>query len=232
MAEKRSREQGKSFGDQKTTPKGGVIREGWRGEGADQRIVVKRLKLTPGETHRAEYETCDQEDCSSSKRCKQCAKFTKQNIKNARAHQKRREEYKPYMPIKSKADKGDVDAQWRLAWAYADGKLGLDKDDQMAFNYFQMMAEKKDCRALWRMALEYKHGWHCQEVNDAKALECFELLMDTESGFRVKSKAQAALLFVADLPGGELLLKALLADERVDPNITRWAWLHGTHMGR
>ena len=216
MAEKRSRGQGKSFGDQKTTPKGGVIREGWRGEGAEQRIVVKRLKLTPGKTHRAEYETCDQEDCSSSKRCKQCAKFTKQNIKNARTakslpgqsknereakrlflsedlaarntdqaedllvlsgdpetrsleikrrqkkiarkrmsetelqekNQKRREEYKPYMPIKSKADKGDVDAQWRLAWAYADGKLGLDKDDQMAFNYFQKMAEEKDCRAL------------------------------------------------------------------------------------
>ena len=128
MAEKRPRASGQrgSFGGQETTPNGGVIREGWRGEGADQRIVVKRLKLTPGETHRAEYETCDQEDCSSSKRCKQCAKFTKQNIKNARAHQKRREEYKrmaerinkkrreeykPHMPIKSKADKGDVDAQ-------------------------------------------------------------------------------------------------------------------------
>ena len=89
------------------------------------------MKLTPGETHRAEYETCDQEDCSSSKRCKQCAKFTKQNIKNARTaktlpgqsrkrmdekklqekNQKRREEYKPYMPIKLKADKGDVDEQ-------------------------------------------------------------------------------------------------------------------------
>merc|ERR1712185_527209 len=73
-------------------------------------------------------------------------------------NKKRREEYKPYVPIKLKADKGDVDAQWRLAWAYADGKLGLDKDDQMAFNYFQMMAEKKDCRALWRRALAYKHG--------------------------------------------------------------------------
>ena len=90
-------------------------------------------------------------------------------------NEERREKYKPYVPIKLKADKGDVDGQWRLAWAYADGELGLDKDDQMAFNYFQMMAEKKDCRALWRMALEYKHGWHCQEVNDAKALECFEL---------------------------------------------------------
>ena len=62
-----------------------MIREGRRWEGADQRIVVKRLKLTPGETHRAEYETCDQEDCSSSKRCKQCAKFTQKNIQNARA---------------------------------------------------------------------------------------------------------------------------------------------------
>ena len=84
MAEKRSRGRGKSFGGQKTTPKGGVIREGWRGDGADQRNVVKRLKLTPGETHRAEYETCDQEDCSSSKPRDQCAKFTKKNIKNAR----------------------------------------------------------------------------------------------------------------------------------------------------
>merc|ERR1719446_998658 len=74
-------------------------------------------------------------------------------------NKKRREEYEPYMPIKLKADKGDVDAQWRLAWAYADGKLGLDKDDQMAFNYFQMMAEKKDCRALWRRALAYKYKY-------------------------------------------------------------------------
>ena len=63
-------------------------------------------------------------------------------------NQERREKYKPYVPIKMKADKGDLDAQWRLAWAYADGKLGLDKDDQMAFNYFQKMAEEKDCRAL------------------------------------------------------------------------------------
>ena len=106
--------------------------------------------------HLAEYETCDQELCSCSKRCKQCAKFTKQNIKNARTaksrkrmnekelqekNQKSRQLYKPYMPIKLKADKGDVDAQWRLAWAYADGKLGLDKDDQMALNYFEKMAE-------------------------------------------------------------------------------------------
>ena len=131
------------------------------------------------------------------------------------------------MPIKLKADKGDVDDQWRLAWAYADGKLGLDKDDQMAFNYFQQMAEEKDCRALWRMAEAYKHGDLCLEVNDAKALEFAELLMDTESGTAPEnsfmgtglSKAQAILLFVADLPGGEPLFKALLADERVDPNI-------------
>merc|ERR1712185_675273 len=142
-------------------------------------------------------------------------------------NKKRREEYKPYVPIKLKADKGDVDAQWRLAWAYADGKLGLDKDDQMAFNYFQKMAEEKDCRALWRMAEAYKHGDLCLEVNDAKALEFAELLMDTESGTAPEnsfmgtglSKAQAILLFVADLPGGEPLFKALLADERVDPKI-------------
>ena len=47
-------------------------------------------------------------------------------------------------PIKLKADKGDVDEQWRLAWAYADGELGLDKDDQMALKYFQKVVEKKD----------------------------------------------------------------------------------------
>ena len=122
MAEKRSRAsgQGKSFGGQKTTPTGGVIREGWRGEGADRREVEKRLKYMPGRTHWAEYETCDQEDCSSSKRCKQCAKFTKQNIKNARTakslprmgekelqekNQKRREEYKPYNPSNRKRTK-------------------------------------------------------------------------------------------------------------------------------
>ena len=51
-------------------------------------------------------------------------------------NQERREKYKPYVPIKLKADKGDVDEQWRLAWAYADGELGLDKDDQMALKYF------------------------------------------------------------------------------------------------
>ena len=59
-------------------------------------------------------------------------------------NQERRVEYKPYMPIKLKADKGDVNGQWRLAWAYADGELGLDKDDQMALKYFQKVVEKKD----------------------------------------------------------------------------------------
>ena len=61
-----------------------MIRKCVRGEGADQRKVEKRLKFTPGQTHLAEYETCDQKNCSSSKPCKLCAKFTKQNIKNAR----------------------------------------------------------------------------------------------------------------------------------------------------
>ena len=91
MAEKKPRAQGqrKSFGVQETTPTGGVIRRGVRGEGADQRNVEKRLKFTPGQAHRAEYETCDQEDCSSSNPCKQCAKFTKKNIKNARAAKRR-----------------------------------------------------------------------------------------------------------------------------------------------
>ena len=57
-AEKKSRTPGqrKSFGVQETTPTGGVIREGWRGEGADRREVEKRLKYTPGQTHWAEYE--------------------------------------------------------------------------------------------------------------------------------------------------------------------------------
>ena len=85
MAEKpRAPRQTKSFGGQETTPTGGLIRKGVRGKGADQRKVEKRLKFTPGQAHLAEYETCDQEHCSRSKPCKQCAKFTKQNIKNAR----------------------------------------------------------------------------------------------------------------------------------------------------
>ena len=144
------------------------------------------------------------------------------------------------MPIKLKADKGDVDEQWRLAWAYADGKLGLDKDDQMAFNYFQMMAEKKDCRALWRMALAYKHGDLCLEVNDAKALEFAELLMRTESGTAPEnsfmgtwvqgtglSKGEAVLLFVADLPGGEPLLRPCLPTSAWTPRSpTRMASRH------
>ena len=86
MAENKPRapKQTKSFGGQETTPNGGLIRKGVRGKGADQRKVEKRLKFTPGQAHRAEYETCDQKNCSSSTPCKQCAKFTKQNIKNAR----------------------------------------------------------------------------------------------------------------------------------------------------
>ena len=115
MAEKISRASGQRgcFGGQKTTPKGSVIREGVRGE----REVEKRLEFTPGRVHLAEHETCDQEHCSSSKRCKQCAKFTKQNIKNARAksltgrdekerqekNKKRRKEYgEKYLQEKNK----------------------------------------------------------------------------------------------------------------------------------
>ena len=83
MAEKKRRASGQRgcFGGEKTTPNGSVIREGVRGE----REVEKRLEFTPGRVHLAEHETCDQEYCSSSKRCKQCAKFTKKNIQNARA---------------------------------------------------------------------------------------------------------------------------------------------------
>ena len=61
MKKSRGPGQRKSFGVQETTPNGGVIRKGVRGEGADQRNVEKRLKFTPIQAHRAEYETCDQE---------------------------------------------------------------------------------------------------------------------------------------------------------------------------
>ena len=116
------------------------------------------------------------------------------------------------MPIKLKADKGDVDAQWRLAWAYADGKLGLDKDDQMAFNYFQMMAEKKDCRALWRRALAYKHGV-CEPLFKA-------LLADKGVDPNITQQDGFTALIRAALLGHAPVVTLLLADGRVDPDLT------------
>merc|ERR1712185_646607 len=129
-------------------------------------------------------------------------------------NEERREKYKPYVPIKLKADKGDVDAQWRLAWAYADGKLGLDKDDQMAFNYFQMMAEKKDCRALWRRALAYKYKY----LNREPLFKA--LLADKGVDPNITQQDGFTALICAALLGHAPVVTLLLADKRVDPSVT------------
>ena len=74
------------------TPNGGVIRKGTRGEGDDQRAVIKRLQLTPGGSHEAFYETCNEEGCSQEKRCEKCKHLTNKNIENARQKKRREEE--------------------------------------------------------------------------------------------------------------------------------------------
>ena len=85
-----------SWSDQVTyqtlTPNGGVIKKGTRGEGDDQRVVEKRLQLTPGGSNEAFRETCNKEGCSQDERCKECASYTNKNIENARQKKRRKEE--------------------------------------------------------------------------------------------------------------------------------------------
>ena len=72
------------FGRQQETPNGGLIRIGTRGQGEKKRAVEKRLKLTPGETHWAEHETCDKDGCSHKSRCSLCKKTTNAAVQRSR----------------------------------------------------------------------------------------------------------------------------------------------------
>ena len=72
------------FGRQQKTPNGGLIRVGTRGQGEKKRAVERRLKLTPGETHWAEHETCDKGGCSHENRCSLCKKTTNAAVQRSR----------------------------------------------------------------------------------------------------------------------------------------------------
>ena len=91
-----------SFNKKTLTPNGSVIRKGTRGEGDDQRAVIKRMQLTPGGSHEAFYETCNEEGCSQEKMCAKCKYLTNKNIENAR-QKKRREEEKEEEEDRKKA---------------------------------------------------------------------------------------------------------------------------------
>ena len=81
---KRAPREESHFAPQVKTPRGGFVRNGWRGKGDKKRKVEKRLLLTPNGMHRAECETCDTKGCSHELRCQPCKEKTKQAVRNAR----------------------------------------------------------------------------------------------------------------------------------------------------
>ena len=228
---KRAPREESHFAQQVKTPRGGFVRNGWRGKGDNKRKVEKRLLLTPNGMHRAECETCDTKGCSHELRCQPCKEKTKQAVKNARtatgvqgttknrkramelfgdntnidamstaalSKKVRRENaevkkaeleskraynhrWDSYEYFKKKADKdNDADAQYAIGNAYEFGKLGLEKNEETAFQYYQKAADggHKDAQCL--IGIIYEDGsqeseekWR-KEKDGAKALEYYQ----------------------------------------------------------
>ena len=232
---KRAPREESHFAHQVKTPRGGFVRNGWRGKGDNKRKVEKRLLLTPNGMHRAECETCDTKGCSHELRCQPCKEKTKQAVKNARtatgvqgttknrkravelfgdntnidamstsalSKKVRRENdevkkaeleskraynhrWDSYEYFKKKADKdNDADAQYAIGNAYEFGKLGLEKNEETAFQYYQKAADggHKDAQCL--IGIIYEDGsqeseekWR-KEKDGAKALEYYQKAAD------------------------------------------------------
>ena len=222
---KRAPREKSHFAHQEKTPRGGLVRKGWRGEGDKKREVEKRLLLTPNGMHRVECETCDTKGCSHELRCQPCKEKTKQAVKNARtaigvqgttknrkravelfgdktnidamstsalSKKVRRENdevktaeleskraynhrWDSYEYFKKKADKdNDADAQYKIGCAYEFGKLGLEKNEETAFQYYQKAADggHKDAQCL--IGIAYEDGKWRKEKDGAKALEYYQ----------------------------------------------------------
>ena len=69
-----------SFGPPETTPSGGKIRRGRRGD----RYVTKRSAKTPNGVNETDHEYCGEEGCSREHPCSKCQSFNRQNRRNAR----------------------------------------------------------------------------------------------------------------------------------------------------
>ena len=212
-----------------TTPRGGFVRNGWRGKGDKKRKVEKRLLPTPNGMHRAECETCDTKGCSHELRCQPCKEKTKQAVKNARtatgvqgttknrkramelfgdntnidamstaalSKKVRRENaevkkaeleskraynhrWDSYEYFKKKADKdNDADAQYAIGCAYEFGKLGLEKNEETAFQYYQKAADGGHNHAQGLIGFAYDFGKWRKEKDGAKALEYYQKAAD------------------------------------------------------
>ena len=242
---KRAPREESHFTHQVKTPRGGFVRNGWRGKGDKKRKVEKRLLPTPNGMHRAECETCDTKGCSHELRCQPCKEKTKQAVKNARtatgvqgttknrkravelfgdntnidamstsalSKKVRRENdevkkaeleskraynhrWDSYEYFKKKADKdNDADAQYAIGCAYEFGKLGLEKNEETAFQYYQKAADGGHKDAQCVIGIVYDFGKWRKEKDGAKALEYYQKAADG-------GDAYAQMLLGDDLDG-------------------------------
>ena len=148
------------FGRQQKTPNGGLIRIGTRGQGEEKRAVEKRLKLTPGETHWAEHETCDKDGCSHKSRCSLCKKTTNAAVQRSRRSkgvQGTSKNMKRALEILGDDRKEEIEAlsasalSKRLSREGDDGRKAADSEWVRSYRnrwksieYFQMKADKCD----------------------------------------------------------------------------------------
>ena len=93
-------------------------------------------------------------------------------LESKRAYNHRWDSYEYF---KKKADKdNDADAQYAIGCAYEFGKLGLEKNEETAFQYYQKAADggHKDAQCL--IGIVYDFGKWRKEKDGAKALEYYQ----------------------------------------------------------
>ena len=100
------------------------------------------------------------------------AEVKKAELESKRAYNHRWDSYEYF---KKKADKdNDADAQYEIGCAYEFGKLGLEKNEETAFQYYQKAADggHKDAQCL--IGIVYDFGKWRKEKDGAKALEYYQ----------------------------------------------------------
>lgn len=81
--------------------------------------------------------------------------------------------------IKEKADMGDVDSQYQLAFIYDMG-IGVTKDYELAFSYYSKASEQNHAKAQYNLAICYALAKGvAKDINHSKTL----ILLARDNGY-------------------------------------------------
>lgn len=76
------------------------------------------------------------------------------------------------------AERGDMDAQYTLAYNYYNGENGVKQNDSIALKWFRLSAEQGNYMAQWFMASAYYDGNTGLKQNYAEAVKWYRLMAE------------------------------------------------------